>query len=512
MSEPIDLGSLGLPGWLAFSPVVVQGLAAAGLAWTGGRLLGWMLLWGPRRLPPGTHWTERARSGWPAQVAARNWIVLSVVLAPGCAVLINGGDGLQIRALACILGALAAASLSLAHVQRVLREVPAPAWPDRLRGMATTWIIFFPFLPIVLGGVALVPAQVGAWAAAVILATMLAIFAATRGAGVQLARRIGLATAPDERVTRVVAGAAARTGVTPRCVSVAPHATANALAFPPGGHLVLTRRLLEVLSDEELSAVCMHELGHLGEPRRLILLRQSLVVVLAALVGLIPAFSLGPFPPLALVSLFLVWTLFVRRLARRLEERADAVARAHEPEPGAYAAALARLYRMNVIPAVLPGRHTIHPHLYDRMVAAGVTPDYPRPRPPVRRFPLLAVIGTAVALATLMAMLAQALERCAVSSNPWLATVALTATGLNTPALIRLAQCADATDDEELAVARWFAATRLDPHRTDVAAYAVMRLALIGRCDEAEALFATLPPGTERAQAREWIDFCHSPA
>ena len=30
------------------------------------------------------------------------------------------------------------------------------------------------------------------------------------------------------------------------------------------------------------------------------------------------------------------------------------------------------------------GKRTVHPSLYDRMIAAGVTPDYPRPAPPSR--------------------------------------------------------------------------------------------------------------------------------
>jgi hypothetical protein len=30
------------------------------------------------------------------------------------------------------------------------------------------------------------------------------------------------------------------------------------------------------------------------------------------------------------------------------------------------------------------GNNMVHPHLYDRMLAAGVTPDYPRPQPPGR--------------------------------------------------------------------------------------------------------------------------------
>jgi hypothetical protein len=32
----------------------------------------------------------------------------------------------------------------------------------------------------------------------------------------------------------------------------------------------------------------------------------------------------------------------------------------------------------------MPGKHLTHPHLYDRMLDAGVTPDFPRPAPAKR--------------------------------------------------------------------------------------------------------------------------------
>ena len=54
------------------------------------------------------------------------------------------------------------------------------------------------------------------------------------------------------------------------------------------------------------------------------------------------------------------------------------MAKAAERDTGTYARALARLYEDNLAPAVMP-KETTHPHLYDRLVAAGVTPDFPRP-------------------------------------------------------------------------------------------------------------------------------------
>lgn len=73
-------------------------------------------------------------------------------------------------------------------------------------------------------------------------------------------------------------------------------------------------------------------------------------------------------------------TIFIERLGHAMEIRADKIARTYEGEPGVYARALARIYEDNLVPAVTERLQT-HPHLYDRLVSAGVTPDHPRPEP-----------------------------------------------------------------------------------------------------------------------------------
>ncbi|HKI69965.1 MAG TPA: M48 family metalloprotease [Verrucomicrobiae bacterium] len=67
-----------------------------------------------------------------------------------------------------------------------------------------------------------------------------------------------------------------------------------------------------------------------------------------------------------------------RRISRKLESQADEMAKANEGDAGTYARALARLYADNLAPAVT-AKARAHPHLYDRLLAAGVTPDFPRP-------------------------------------------------------------------------------------------------------------------------------------
>jgi hypothetical protein len=67
-----------------------------------------------------------------------------------------------------------------------------------------------------------------------------------------------------------------------------------------------------------------------------------------------------------------------------MEKRADQIAADKQLQEGVYARALEKLYRENQIPAVNVNDRQTHPHLYDRMLAAGITPDYPRPAKPQR--------------------------------------------------------------------------------------------------------------------------------
>ena len=72
------------------------------------------------------------------------------------------------------------------------------------------------------------------------------------------------------------------------------------------------------------------------------------------------------------------------RLSRRMEHQADARAAEAQASAGVYARALERLYETNLLPAVQASKRTTHPDLYDRMIQAGLNPDYPRPAPPPR--------------------------------------------------------------------------------------------------------------------------------
>jgi hypothetical protein len=90
-----------------------------------------------------------------------------------------------------------------------------------------------------------------------------------------------------------------------------------------------------------------------------------------------------------------------------MEKRADAMAFQEQAKEGVYARALEQLYRANQMPAVNAKNKQTHPHLYDRLVAAGVAPDYPRPAKPRR----MTWVGWVVALACLVVLLAAWVHR-----------------------------------------------------------------------------------------------------
>jgi len=142
-----------------------------------------------------------------------------------------------------------------------------------------------------------------------------------------------------------------------------------------------------------VAAICAHELGHIGESR---LMRAGR---LTGLLFYIPLLFVKPvalnWGPGGILVLGLISWLFYdgsRRLSRSLEKRADRMAEHNEADPGVYARALGRLHEENLVPAVLPRQRT-HPDLYDRLLAAGVQPDYPRPEKPATYGPRVFVFS-----------------------------------------------------------------------------------------------------------------------
>lgn len=202
-------------------------------------------------------------------------------------------------------------------------------------------------------------------------------------------RWTGIIRPAGERLRRIVAGCSRDGGPRVRGLWQASGAVANALALPLTGTLIFYNKLLDGLTDEEVASVCAHEMGHLAESGRVLLGRYLGGMAILPLLLIRPASAYWEFPGiLGMFVLLILWGRLSRKLVHRMETRADAIAAAHQDDSSIYARALEKIYQINHLPTVMPGKQGTHPHLYDRMLAAGVEPDFPRPPVP-RKFTLI---------------------------------------------------------------------------------------------------------------------------
>ncbi len=258
---------------------------------------------------------------------------------------------------------------------------------------------FFPFLFTVFE----MPENFGltTW---LVAAGIFALFLASIfGLGIVLARWLRMLFPPTEALKTLVDEVSQKMRVPVRTTWILPSYISNAAAFPHTRQLVFTSRLLSNLSDEEVKTVCAHELGHLSESGNVRLARGLLVFALFPAIFFRPLMVVDNKPLASWIFLtgilwMLVTVFFALMLARRMEKRADKMAVQDPSDAAVYARAMARIYETNQMPAVMPRRSAkAHPALYDRMTAAGVTPDFPRPLPPKKQswtsYVLFACIG-----------------------------------------------------------------------------------------------------------------------
>jgi Zn-dependent protease with chaperone function len=340
-------------------------------------------------------WTERARLAFPARAASRRTLlVLPLAYATVGALQADEWSSRHAAlAVAAFAGpALLGALVGLLSVERTVLGKPVGAG-EVLRGWIAFWTVMAPHGVIAIVGLLTVTDTIDARTAGVLVAAAAAVVAVFAGAGIALARIAGVARPASERLLRAVAAASRATGIEPRAVLVLDLRMANALALPAARTLLFTPRALRALNDAQIAAIARHELAHVSEPPRVVAARAAGAVVLVlAVVSTRPVSGLlspeAGLLRLAAAVLVLVLALaFVRLvmvpLARRMEQRADAIAGAHDREDKEYASALEAIYAANLMPAVGSVRGA-HPHLYDRLVAAGAPPPWPRPAPPSR--------------------------------------------------------------------------------------------------------------------------------
>ena len=332
----------------------------------------------PWRKAAAAHWTEQARLLSPVRVANAT----NTYLVPTCLTIAEGlrmnldTASVVVLALAGFLGAIVAGA---ALQMKIYPRFTFRAW---LRLATLAWTLRAAWWGVLAIAAILMPERPGIGMEVIGAAVLLYCLAWNFGLLTRTLRVMGMLLPADQRLKRIVGETCRRLNVSepPAWLLEAPLAQAFALATTR--ELIFTTRLMEVLSDGEVSLICAHELAHLTESKGVLALRIVGTFTFYPLIFVKPAIDAGPLAVCAVVGWMLVFWQGVLKLSRRMEVRADKMAAESQREEGGYACALEILYRDALIPAVNSSNRQSHPHLYDRMVAAGIQPDYPRPAKP----------------------------------------------------------------------------------------------------------------------------------
>lgn len=473
--------------WSALAPATPFLLASFGIGW-GVTRLGVAIASRRLRRAVGASWIERARLAYPARQLVRfNTIVLIVALAEcvflgRVSVLGPWSEAAREAAWNCFAGLLGV-MIAGARVEHQLCRTGVGRTGV---GISLSWLLILPVVVPILLTLALVPARWGFPAAAVLALGAALVTFHVCGGWLVLLRRIGWVRPASPRLAAIVERAASRVGIRPRATFELASPHANAVAFPVPRLLVYTVPILDRLEDDELEVVTVHELGHLAEPWAAYLARVAVSYLPVAVVAGVPlGGSFGLWAGLTPPVMLLAGAVVMRLIGRRMEERSDRLSREHEGvSQGAYPRALEKLYEANLIPAVMRGRWNIHPHLYDRLIASGTTPDYPRPAPPSS--------DRLAALTTLF------LVACLVGPIYWGRAVRDQPGRVAAYALGKRAEEMYAAGDLVAAANLYRRAAERDPSTPHYPAGLAVVLLRLGRIDEAEAATLAAEAGLTR--------------
>lgn len=362
----------------------------------------------PWKQAQGQHWTERARLLWPARQVQLGTLLACVLTQLAGAVLDPKHVFVPELSLVGIFGGYLVGNYFF--MRTIEPRYRFPIW-----FMETFWRFAIQFGVFGILGylLATMPHTLHAADWLRVGVGLAAAFTLATGVWLPLFKLFPRKPKPhEERLNQMVQEVATETGVTPRWVFYGrtPQAQAAALVFLRS--LVISTRLMEELDDAELRSVLHHETAHLKEGWGVSFSR------LLPLAGFVPFIFVEPLlhywgsQSLLLLFLFPFLALRLARwISRKMENRADAAALESVAEPAVYARALEKLYRANQLPAVMRNNRLAHPHLYARMLSAGVTPDYPRPaRPGMMAWPGLASFLLPLALTSYLLMQPESLR------------------------------------------------------------------------------------------------------
>lgn len=344
-------------------------------------LVSWILnplALGPWRRSTGSHWAERARLLYPAQKSARlnNWLIPGNLAIVAC-LLLPERNVLPVF----ISGFLGSLLAGYWFSREVTAGLSFKSW---LHLVCAALCVFLLRWLVLLYAILEMPDDFGLMTWLMAASVLCVLLGFQFGLGIYLLRWLRLLKPATAHLAALVAETSQKMAVPVRATWILSVPFSNAAAFLETRQLLFTDKLLATLTDDEVKAVCAHELGHLNESRRVKAGRLLVGLMFFPLVFARPMASLGENGTnlfwLGLITVLLAWLAGIR-LAQRMEKRADKIA-AETENAAVYARAMERIYEVNQTPAVMPRRAgKVHPDLYDRMLAAGVTPDFPRPAP-----------------------------------------------------------------------------------------------------------------------------------
>jgi len=473
-----------LPAWVGWAYWIWLPLYALA-AWIGASLARWLALRGVRPAAD-LHWTERARAAHPATAAG----AIPIVVAVMSGFFVHRQLGPLSNVYRSLFGILVGATCYLAALLRmpgmIARTFERPVrYAEIARSHLTAWVLIAPMIPLGLVIALLLPTTPSSGGFLLLGLGLLLCVAACWGWAIPLATLMGVARPAGTRLSEIVSAVSRRMNVPVTGVHEIGLYGSNAAALPLPRALLFTERALEVLSDAEIAAICAHELGHVAEPRSVALSRVVPVVYVYLAIAASP--WLGHAEPIHWLGFGiggLLLMVAVPPLVRRFERGADAAGLAHEDVPGIYAAALEKIGRDNLTPAVMPGRAGSHPHLYDRLLSSDRPPSYPRPAPPSTwRAAFVFALGVAPTAAIFIGA-ATARSR-AEDANALVRSLAFLGGDAND--LGRLGWLRSDADDSLGAATFFSAASVLRPGDVYYPAEAAYHWSRIERCPEAKA-------------------------
>jgi Zn-dependent protease with chaperone function len=326
------------------------------------------------------HWTERARLFSPLRKGAAT----NMLITPAAIVVAETGPDWEVDFAwwYLVLWAAGFAGAILGTYPLDKKAFPRFTFGSWLQLVSFSWTLRLALWAAFLSCILLMPDQPGVGMAIVGIGYFLFGIAWSWGLYMTTLRLAGLLKAPDERLRCIVDSTAGRIGSKSPGVWILNVPFALAYAVPTTGKLMFTSRLLTILSDEEISTVCAHELAHLSESKPILIGRIITSLGLYPLIFLRPAIHYGPSLGCFIGGFILLLSFLGKKLSRRMEVRADELAVESQTQKGTYARALEKICQDILAPAVAKSDRRTHPHLYDRMLAAGIQPDYPRPAKP----------------------------------------------------------------------------------------------------------------------------------